>query len=76
MGGTLHSLFAKDVSKLMTLSTLFIVHFKIKFQVVFFFLCVNDNKDVDVKCPQTMRCIFCSNSLVFLVTLILKQEKV
>ncbi len=26
------------------------------------FLCVNDNKDVDVKCPQTMRCIFCYNS--------------
>jgi hypothetical protein len=23
---------------------------------------VNDNKDVDVKCPQTMRCILCYNS--------------
>jgi len=21
--------------------------------------CVNDNKDVDLKCPQTMKCIFC-----------------
>jgi hypothetical protein len=26
------------------------------------FLCVNDNKDVDVKCPHTMRCIICYNS--------------
>ncbi len=23
------------------------------------FFCVNDNKDVDVKCPQTMTCIIC-----------------
>jgi hypothetical protein len=57
MGGTLHSLFAKDASKLLTLPTLFIVHFKEIIEMVFF-LCVNDNKDVDVKCPQTMRCIF------------------
>ncbi len=26
------------------------------------FLFVNDNKDVNVKCPQTMRCIFCYSS--------------
>lgn len=23
------------------------------------FFCVNDNKDVDMKCTQTMRCIIC-----------------
>jgi len=27
-------------------------------------LCVNDNKDVDVKCSQTIRCILCYNSPV------------
>jgi len=27
-----------------------------------FFFCVNDNKDVNVKCPQTMRCILCYSS--------------
>jgi hypothetical protein len=56
VGGTLHSLFAKDVGKLMTLPTLFIIHFKKIIEMLFFF-CVNDNKDVDVKCSQTMRCI-------------------
>jgi hypothetical protein len=31
--------------------------------------CVNDNKDVDVKCPQTMRCILCYNSFVLFCNL-------
>jgi hypothetical protein len=30
------------------------------------FFCVNDNKDVDMKCPQTMRCIICyDNPILF-----------
>jgi hypothetical protein len=74
VGGTLHSLFAKYVSKLMTSPTLFmfILIFLLKWCLFYY---VNDNKDVDVKCPQTMRYIFCSNSLVFLVTLKFKKKK-
>ncbi len=33
------------------------------------FLCVNDNKDVDVKCQQTMRCILCYNSPILFCNL-------
>jgi hypothetical protein len=29
------------------------------------FFCVNDNKNVDVKCLQTMTCIICSNNPIF-----------
>ncbi len=34
----------------------------IKFFMLVFFFFVNDNKNVDVKCLQTLRCIFCYNS--------------
>jgi hypothetical protein len=36
---------------------------------------VNDNKDVDVKCPQTMRCIFCYNSFVLFYNLKTQAKK-
>ncbi len=39
----------------------------------FFFM--NDNKDVDVKCPQTMKCIFCYNSLVLFCNLETQAKK-
>jgi hypothetical protein len=40
-----------------------------------FFFCVNDKKDVDVKCPQTMRCIFCYSSLVLFCNLKTQAKK-
>ncbi len=39
------------------------------------FFCVNDNKDVDVKCPQTMRCILCYNSSILFCNLKTQARK-
>jgi hypothetical protein len=39
------------------------------------FLGVNDNKDVDVKCPQTMRCILCYSNLVLFCNLKIQTRK-
>jgi len=36
---------------------------------------VNDKKDVDVKCPQTMRCILCYSSLVLFCNLKTEAKK-
>jgi len=36
----------------------------IKILYVGFFLCVNHNKNVDVKCLQTLSCILCYNSSI------------
>jgi hypothetical protein len=41
--------------------------------VGFFFL--NHKKNVDVKCPQTMRCIICYNSLVWFCNLKTQAKK-
>jgi hypothetical protein len=38
--------------------------------------CVNNNNDVDVNYPQTMKCILCYNNQFFFVTLKFKQIKV
>jgi len=39
------------------------------------FLGVNDNKDVDVKCPQTMRYILCYSNLVLFCNLKIQTRK-
>jgi hypothetical protein len=39
------------------------------------FFCVNDNEDVDVKCPQTMRCITCYNSQVLVYNFKIQERK-
>ncbi len=39
------------------------------------FFCVNDNEDVDVKCPQTMRCITCYNNQVLVYNLKIQTRK-
>jgi hypothetical protein len=38
------------------------------------FFCVNDNNDVDMKCPQTMRCIICYDNPIYFVTYNLKKQ--
>jgi hypothetical protein len=39
------------------------------------FFCVNDNEDVDMKCPQTMKCITCYNSQVLIHNLKIQTRK-
>ncbi len=36
----------------------------VEFFYVGFCFCVNDNKGVDLKCPQMMKCILCYNCLI------------
>jgi len=36
---------------------------------------VNDNKNVDMKCPQTMKCILCYNNIIFICNLQTQARK-
>jgi hypothetical protein len=40
-----------------------------------FFFHVNDKKDVDVKCPQSMRCILCYSNLVLFLNFKTQTKK-
>jgi hypothetical protein len=40
-----------------------------------FFFCVNDNKNVDLKCLQTLRCILCYNSPILFCNLKTQARK-